>query len=211
MSLTRVVWLPLCLALAAVAQVNFDNLPAGAVPPNWTRVETASGAARLQVHRDPTAPSRPNVFEESASGPHEAGFPLLYDKVVCNDGDLSVKFRISPGRADQTAGIVFRYRDPLNYYLLNFSVDQKSIGLVRVTNGRFEPLRAHGGEPHDLRAGQWYVAKLVFRGTKVRVLFGNRQLFEVQDSRLQGSGKTGVWTQGQTKASFDDFRIDRKS
>ena len=24
-------------------------------------------------------------------------------------------------------------------------------------------------------------------------------------------GKTGVWTRGQTQASFDDFRIDRKS
>jgi hypothetical protein len=205
----------LALAGTALAQVNFDNLPAGTVPPNWTRVETHAGMARLQVHRDPSAPSRPNVFAESGSGPHDAGFPLLYDKVVCRDGDLSVKFRISPGRPDQTAGIVFRYQDARNYYLLNFSVDHKSIGLMRVNNGLSEALPARGqhdpkGFSHDLRAGQWYVAKVVFRGTKVRVLFGNRQLFEVQDSRLQGSGKTGVWTRGQTEASFDDFRIDRK-
>jgi plasmid rolling circle replication initiator protein Rep len=55
------------------------------------------------------------------------------------------------------------------------------------------------------------VAKVIFRGPHLRILFGNRKLFEVQDAKLLNAGKTGVWTSGQTQASFDDFRIDRKS
>lgn len=200
------------MASAALAQINFDNLPPGTAPPHWTPVQPGE---RLWVERDPTAPSRPNVFDQSSSGPHQAVFPLLYDSVVCRDGDLSVKFKIAGGRSDQTAGIVFRYQDQNNYYLLNFSVDHQRIRLVRVMNGQTETVRATGqvdteGFSHDLRAGQWYVTKVIFRGPHLRILFGNRKLFEVHDARLQSAGKTGVWTRGQTQASFDDFRIDGK-
>ena len=202
--------------MAAAAQVNFDNLPPGVAPPNWTRAHAVGGTVHMQVNRDPTAPSGRNVVGQRASGPRSAGFPLLYDKVVCRDGEVSVKFKIAPSRTDQTAGVVFRYQDPGNYYLLNFSVDQKSIHLVRMVNGQEESLALAGrdrgaGFHHDLRANQWYVAKVIFRGPRLQVLFGNRRLFEVQDSLLQGSGKAGVWTKGETDASFDDFRIDKKS
>jgi hypothetical protein len=209
----RVIILLGLASVTALAQINFDNLPPGTMPPHWT---PAQPGEKLWVQRDPTAPSRPNVFDQSSSGSHQAVFPLLYDAVICRDGDLSVKFKIAGGRAEQTAGIVFRYQDQNNYYLLNFSVDHKKIRLIRVMNGQLETVRAVGqvdaeGLPHDLKAGQWYVAKVIFRGPHLRILFGNRKLFEVQDAKLLNAGKTGVWTSGQTQASFDDFRIDRKS
>lgn len=203
------------LASVALAQINFDNLPAGTMPPHWTPAEP-SVQAKLRVQNDPTAPSRPNVFGQSATGSHDAVFPLLYDSVICRDGDVSVKFKIAGGRPDQTAGLVFRYHDQNNYYLLNFSVDHKKVRLVRVLNGQFQTIGTTGqqeenGISHDLQAGQWYVTKVIFRGPHLRVLLGNRKLFEVEDSQLQSPGKTGVWTRGQTQASFDDFRVDRKS
>jgi hypothetical protein len=110
---------------------------------------------------------------------------------------------------------MFRYQDPNNYYLLNFSVDRQRIWLVRTLNGQRSTMLASGqrdgsGLPHDLKAGQWYVAKVIFRGPKVRVLFGNRKLFEIDDPQFQRPGMTGVWTRGQTQASFDDFRVDKK-
>jgi hypothetical protein len=200
------------LAWPAAAQINFDNVPQGTIPPHWTRPQ---GDSRLLVQRDPTAPSRPNVFGQTGSGGHEAGFPLLYNSVTCRDGDVSVKFKIAPGKPDQTAGLMFRYQDPNNYYLLNFSVDRQRIWLVRVLNGERSILLGSGqrdgsGLPHDLKAGQWYVAKVSFRGPKVRVLFGNRKLFEIDDPQFQRAGMTGVWTRGQTQASFDDFKVDKK-
>ena len=63
------------------------------------------------------------------------------------------------------------------------------------------------GVSHDLRTGQWYVAKVIFRGNNFHVLFGNRELFDAWDDSLPTAGKTGIWTRGATAASFDDFRI----
>ena len=201
------------------ATVNFDNLKPGTLPPFWTATETGSVERALwEVRRDSTAPSRPNVFAQVSGAAGNAEFPLaIFDKVICRDGDLSVKFKIAAGaRRPKTAGIVWRYQDTKNYYLLRFSVDERNIVLFRMRNGQLRPIPVLRGRPgvigvsHDLRADQWYVVKVIFRGNNVRVLFGNRELFNAADDSLAVPGKTGLWTQGGTITSFDDFRIDRK-
>ena len=209
--------------------VNFDALKPGATPPNWSFSSTRDGAqARWEIRRDPTAPSRGNVLEQISGTPRPFDFPVaIFDKVVCRDGDLSVKFKIDGDGAAKTAGartagartagIVWRYQDRNNYYLLHFSADEKNIVLFRIRDGKAQAVPVIGSRPgsvgvaHDIRVGQWYVAKVVFRGSKVRVLFGNRRLFDVDDSAMLMAGKTGVWTKGRTMASFDDFRIDKKN
>jgi hypothetical protein len=200
--------------------VNFDNLKPRTFPPFWTATANRpQEPSRWDVLRDATAPSRPNVLVKGAGPARDSEFSLaVFDKVICRDGDLSVKFKIEAGaRRIQTAGIVWRYQDQKNYYLLHFSVEEKNIVLFRVENGQTHPVRITGakpgafGVPHDLRTGQWYIAKVSFRGNNMKVLFGNRQLFEAVDDSLPTPGKTGIWTRGATEASFDDFRIDKKA
>ena len=152
----------------------------------------------------------------SGAGSNE-DYPLaIYDRVVCRDGDLSVKFKIAANtRRVKAAGLVWRFQDPQNYYLLELSVDERNIALFRMQNGQLRPIpvaRGHGeiAVSHDLRAGQWYAAKVAFRGNAIHVFFDNRQLFDAIDSSPAVAGKTGLWTRGGTVASFDDFRIDRK-
>jgi hypothetical protein len=199
--------------------VNFDRLKPGSFPPFWTSTANRpNGAAKWEVLLDANAPSRPNVFVKIPSQVGDSDFPMaILDRVTCRDGELSVKFKIATGpRRMKTAGIVWRYQDPRNYYLLHFSVDENNIVLFRVQDGQARPIPITGGKPgsfgvhHELRAGQWYAAKVIFRGSSIRVLFDNRQLFEAMDDSLSTSGKTGVWTRGATEAAFDDFRIDRK-
>lgn len=198
--------------------VNFDNLKPGSFPPFWTATATGrSDPAQWEIRRDSTAPSSPNVFAQVSGVASIAEFPLaIFDKVICRDGDLSVKFKIgATARRLKAAGLVWRYQDPQNYYLMQFRVDERNIGLFRVQNGQLHPLPVLRGRPgdvgvsHDLRTDQWYVAKIIFRGSSFRVFFGNRQLFDSMDDSLPTAGKTGLWTRGGTVASFDDFHIDR--
>jgi hypothetical protein len=204
--------------------VNFDGVKLGVAPPNWTFVSAlGSPLPRWEVRYDPSAPSRGNVLEKLGSGAPESESPVaVFDKVVCRDGELSVKFKIDARGKGRGAGVVWRYQDPSNYYLLRFSADEKNIGVFRIRDGHSEPLqvRAEGGRAtgsagtllsHDIQLGQWYLAKVVFRGDRIRVMLGNRKLLEAVDSSMTSAGKAGVWTHGRTTASFDDFRIDKKS
>ncbi len=194
-------------------RIDFDGLRAGATPPNWV-IERA----RVQVKLDPTAPSQPNVLQLTPEQQGKDGSSLaLFNPVVCRDGDVTVKFRMGSGPSAKGAGIVWRYRDADNYYLLDFSADRKDIQLIRVKDGVALPLRISGtkvgatGVFHDLKAGQWYVARVIFRGDSIRVMLGNRKLFEAWDSGLQVAGRSGVSSRGGNGVSFDDFRIEKHS
>lgn len=205
---------------AGGVNVNFDNLKTGTFPPFWSAAATRPyDPSHWEIERDMSAPSRPNVFAQVSGVPRDVEFPMaIFDKVTARDGDVSVKFKIDQNaRRTKAAGLVWRYQDPQNYYLLRFSVNEKSIALFRVQDGQLHPIPLLVGTPrrysvsHDLRTGQWYVARVVFHGPYIQVFFGNRQLFDVEDHSLNKAGKTGLWTQGPTVASFDDFHVGRRS
>lgn len=199
--------------------VGFDTDALESVPPYWSAVHTHSGPmGDWVVRRDPSAPSRPNVLSQLSRGGARYEFEIaVFDKVICRDGDLSAKIRLRPGPGPKTAGLVWRYQDPNNFYMLHLSADQRNLVLFRVQQGKAQPVPVRGAKPgsfgvsHDVRSGVWYLARVVFRGPRVRVFLGNRLLFDATDNAIPQSGKTGLWTKGSTVASFDDFRIDKKN
>lgn len=199
--------------------VNFDSLTTGTTPPYWTATMTHTGKpAHWAVAPDPSAPSRRNVFAQLSSEGGRGRLPLaIYDRVQCRDGDLSTKFKIVRGRENATAGLVWRFQNPDNYYYLHFSADEQNIGFYHMENGHSHVIPVLSGNnrtgvvPHELHAQQWYVVRVQFKGSHVKVWFGNRKLFEAEDTSITNSGKTGLWTRGDTVAYFDDFHIDKKS
>ena len=206
--------LSLTLVSFSAENANYDAARQGQLPPGWS----APANHKWEVRSDKTAPSHPNVLQGAAGLAGESVPPLaLFDKVVCRDGDLSVKFRIDGSQHGNAAGIVWRYQDPKNYYLLSLSADDKNIVLQKILNGVPEVVATSGGKPasvgvaEDIRSGQWHVVKVAFRGPKVQVFFGNRSLFTADDSGILTSGRTGLWAKGAGGAAFDDFRIDKKS
>ena len=199
--------------------VDFDTDAAEAAPPYWSIVHTHSGpAGDWVVRRDSAAPSHPNVLSQlSRTGARFEFEVAVFDKVICQDGDLSAKIRLRPGPGVKTAGLVWRYQDPNNFYMLHLSADQRNVVLFRVQGGKAKEIPAAGAKPgsfgihHDIRSGVWYLARVAFHGSRVRVFLGNRLLFDATDSAIPEGGKTGLWTKGSTAASFDDFRIDKKN
>lgn len=199
--------------------VDFDTVAPEVAPPHWSTAHTHSGPlGDWIVHRDPSAPSRPNVLSQMARDGARYEFEIaVFDKVVCRDGDLSAKIRLRPGPGVKTAGLVWRYQDPNNFYMLHLSADQRDVVIFHVVGGKAQEIPLKGAKPgnfgvhHDVRSGVWNIARVVFRGPRIRVFLGNRLLFDATDNAIPQSGKTGLWTKGSTVASFDDFRIDKKN
>jgi hypothetical protein len=182
------------------------------LPAGWS----APAAHEWEVRSDTTAPSHPNVFQGSVAAGESVPPLAVFDKVTCLDGDLSVKFRIDGRQHGNAAGVLWRYQDPKNYYLLTLSADDKNIVLQRIHDGVASVIATSGGKPasvgvsEDIRPGQWHVIKVSFSGPKVQVFFGNRSIFTAQDSGILNPGRTGLWAKGANGAAFDDFRIDKK-
>ncbi|MGA2593233.1 MAG: hypothetical protein ABSH32_25230 [Bryobacteraceae bacterium] len=209
-------WLfSLALWGTAAQTINFDSAKPGTVPPGWTTVASLPGAPpKWEIVKDPSAPSPPYVFAQVSHDTADGSSPLaILDKANVKDGDLSVRMKPVASKEYRAAGIVWRYRDPNNYYLVRANAAENNIILYKVADGKSTPLAAKSGPPqtfgvkHPVPENQWSVLKVQFRGPLFSVYFNHRRLFQVVDSTFGQPGKVGLWTKAGSVTYFDDFRI----
>ncbi len=210
-------WLT-ALALWGTASqtINFDSAQPGSVPAGWTVAESTGVAPRWEVVKDPSAPSPPYVFAQTSHTSARSRCPLaILNKTAVKDGEVSVKVKTVSGTEDRTGGLVWRFRDPDNYYLVRANSMENTIILYKVEDGKRSPLASRGaptsyGVKHPVPLNEWNVLKVQFRGPLFSVYFNHRRLFEVQDSTFRDSGKVGLWTKADSVTYFDDFRVSGK-
>ena len=129
----------LCSSFVCFAEiVAFDSAKAGMAPTGWTVAMTHTGGApKWEILRDDSAPSKPNVLAQTSMDSTGGRFPLaIYDRATVRDGIVSVKFKAVSGRVDQGAGLVWRYRDANNYYIVRANALENNVVLYKgVQNG----------------------------------------------------------------------------
>jgi len=208
-----------CLVVRAGAEmIRFDSAKPGSLPAGWTVVMTHTGGApKWEIRQDASAPSKPNVLAQVSSDGTEGRFPMaILNRATYRDGELSVKFKTVAGRADQPAGIVWRYRDPDNYYLVRANALENNIVMYRVQDGHWVPLAPRGkpsqyyGVRHRIPAHTWSILKVSFRKSRFEVYFDHRKVFEAEDSTFAQAGKVGLWTKADSVTYFDDFQFSGK-
>jgi hypothetical protein len=208
----------LLLAVAAIGRgesINFDHATVGAVPAGWTVAMTHTGGApRWEVLRDDSSPSKPNVLAQVSTDRTAGRFPLaIWDRVSLKDRTLSVRFKAVSGSVDQGAGLVWRYSDANNYYIVRANALENNVVLYKVQNGQRVSLVPKGavsntyGVKHRVPKQIWSTLSVAFQGTIFTVSLDNERLFEVDDSTFTGAGKTGLWTKSDSVIYFDDFQI----
>ncbi len=199
---------------------SFDARGPEQVPLGWKLVNARPLApVRWEVHDDKAAPFSPKVLVlTSHQKDRRAPSLAIFEKVDLHDGDVSMDFRLDPKKRTQTVGILFRYRDPKNYYLANASADASMVSLARVEDGKttlltpVSPGMLHFCVlPHHVTAQDWNVMRVRIRGARIALFLGHRKLMEARDDSYTGSGKTGIWSRGDTVAYFDHFRVDKKN
>src|SRR5579864_8199318 len=179
----------LSCSVASAETIRFDSGMPGALPPGWTVAMThAGGEPRWQIVSDPGAPSPPYVLAQLSQDRTAGRFPLaIWSGATIRNGEVSVAFKTVSGTVDQAAGIVWRYQDPNNYYIVRANALENNIVLYKVTNGvRLSiapmgmPSRSYGVK-HDVPKGKWCTLRVVFSGSHFTVLFNGQRVFETED------------------------------
>jgi hypothetical protein len=139
----------------------------------------------------------------------------VLDAVSAKDVDLSVRFAPISGRVDQAAGLVWRYQDEDNYYIVRANALEDNVVLYKVEKGKRTdlPLKGEGrtyGKKTEVPSGQWSTLRLVAQGSLFEVSLNGQKLFDVEDSTFTGPGKVGVWTKADSVTYFDDLRVGTK-
>ncbi|MCI0525610.1 MAG: hypothetical protein L0Y75_10145, partial [Acidobacteria bacterium] len=135
-------------ATAATTTINFDSDKTGEAPKDFTTALTGQGKPGVWiVTKDDSAPQQKQVLAQTDADATRYRFPLcVYEKVSAKDADISVRFKPVSGVVDQAAGIVWRYRDKDNYYIVRANARENNVVLYKVENGRRTdlPLKGEG-------------------------------------------------------------------
>ena len=203
--------------IAQTISINFDKEKAGDAPKGFTTALTGRGKPGVWVVvKDDTAPSKSNVLAQTDADRTGYRFPVcVYDGLAVKNADISVKIKAISGKDDQGGGIVWRYRDKDNYYIVRANALEDNVVLYKVQNGKREdlPLKGEGktyGKKTKVPSGQWNALRVTAAGNLFTVYFNGAKLYEVEDGTFTDAGKVGLWTKADSVIHFDDLTITTK-
>ncbi len=204
------------LAANTFAQtITFDGDEVGRPPKGFSTALTGKGKpGNWVVMKDETAPSKPNVLAQTDMDGTSYRFPVCaFDGASAKDVEVSVKFKPVRGSGDQAAGIVWRYRDQDNYYIVRANALENNVVLYKVEKGNRTDLDPKGsglfayGKKAKVPSGQWSTLRIVVKGNLFAVYLNGEKLFDVEDNTFMAAGKVGLWTKADSYTLFDDLSI----
>jgi hypothetical protein len=203
-------WLVSLGLLASTSRVvTFDTFALGKAPPGWTVTMTNRGRPpQWEIRRDDSAATLPYVLAQVSTDSKEDRSPLaILDNLSLRDGDVSVRIKPVSGREVQSGGLVWRYQDPNNYYLVRASALEKNVGVFKVQNGKL--IRILPSVKHDVPGNGtgWSILKVSVRGNRFQVYLDHRRILQGSDNTFIGPGGVGLWTGADSVTYFDDFRV----
>ena len=178
----------LSLALSAAGaeiKIDFGDLAAGQTPTNFHAALAGGGrpgewkilmdeVPPLLAPLSPQAPvvTRRAVVAQTSADPTDERFPMLiYDGETFKDFRLTTRFKIVSGIAEQMAGVVFRFQNESNCYVIRASALGHNVRFYKVVNGvRSDPI----GPPMDVTAGAWHTLTVQCQGNQI-ILLARRQ------------------------------------
>jgi hypothetical protein len=185
---------------AAFAEtINFDGESPGALPASWRQGVTGKGSPKWSVRADPSAPSKPNVLQQSGSG----AFPwCVMPKTAVENGFVEVRFKPISGSEDQAGGVLWRWKDGDNYYVARANALENNVSLYHTTSGRRLTIKYVDA---PVPGNVWHTLRVEFSGKRIKVVLDGKTYIELEDTHIGGAGAVGLWTKADSVTAFDDF------
>jgi len=203
--------------LAQTTTIDFNNEKLGEVPSGFSTALTGRGRpGKWVVMKDPASPNQGNVLAQTDADRTDYRFPVcIYDGLSAKNVDITVKFKPVSGRGDQGAGIVWRYQNNDNYYIVRANALEGNVVLYKVENGKRTDLPLVGkgrtyGMKEKVPSGVWGTLRVVANGDLFEVYHNDKKLYEVKDQTLKEAGKIGLWTKADSVIYFDDLQVTAK-
>lgn len=147
-------------------------------------------------------------------------FAVLLDKSDRGkDFDVRVRFRIDSGKVSPAVGIVFGYAAPNQYTVLRCNQNLGDLALIQIAGPTHTTLqqtlivlpaspsaRPSAPAPTPLAPG-WHTLRLLVHDGQAHGWIDMQKRISVA-LPAGAAGSVGLWTQGNTSASFDDWTVD---
>lgn len=186
--------------------VDFNDMVSGQAPVGFSSARTGAGEPGVWLVKDDGTSNR--VLAQVSEDETDKRFPLcVFDGFSAADVNLSCRFKTIDGGVDQAAGLVARYSDEQNYYVLRANALEGNVRFYHFIAGVRTQL---GSAKLEISGEEWHDLRLNARGSHFEVFLDGNLLFAVDDSAISTAGKVGVWTKADSVTWFDDLRFTAK-
>jgi hypothetical protein len=132
-------------------------------------------------------------------------FPLcIADRPVAKNAEVELSFVVHDGRIARAAGLVLRFADPLDFYVVEADALAGSVRLLRIVNGE---RRQIAGRAMVLGTGEKQTLRIKAIDTSFSVSLDGKLLFETHDDGIATPGRFGIWSRADSLTSFGDLFI----
>jgi hypothetical protein len=198
----------------ATQKVDFSDQAVGQAPKGFEFGHTAKAGApgKWIVQADGTNKCLAQVDSDNT----RSRFPVaVVSDVTAADVDLSARVKPVSGRVDQAAGLMWRFQNEDNYYIVRANALENNVVLYKVEKGARTDLPVKGegrtyGKKVQVPSGEWSTMRVVAVGPRFEVFFNGTKLYEVEDTTFAQPGKVGFWTKADSVTQFDDLTIVTK-
>src|SRR6266849_5870913 len=185
---------------------DFESDAVGAPPAGFEFGRTGNGAEGKWVIRIEKGGNKNHVLVQESADPTDYRFPVAVLKEGSyKDVTLSVRARPLSGEVDQGFGLVWRYRDPNNYYITRCNALEDNCRIYHVAGGS---RRQFGGQNVKVAKSAWHTLKLEATRNRFVVFYHGSKVFDGTDDTFKDAGKVGLWTKADSVIEFDDFTVE---
>lgn len=191
---------------------DFEKDQAGKTPAGFTEALTGGGGpVQWRVQEVDDAPSGGKVVAQLSDDRTNARYPqLVRDDFTARDVDVSVRFKTISGEVDASGGLVFRYRDKGNFYVVRANSLEGNVVAYKTENGKRSNIGVKGkGDAYGVKVEvphrKWNTLRVIARGRLFAIYLNDRKVFEVENDTFTGAGKVGLWTKADAVTQFDDL------
>ncbi len=209
-------------AAGAEITLDFNNFPVGQTPTNFSSALAGGGEpgdwkivsdvapsafAPLMPQSTPTpTEATRSVLAQLSQDTTDEHFPmLLYDGATFKNFKMTTHFKIVSGAAEEMAGIVFRYQNASNFYVVRASALGHNVRFYKVVKG----VRGNIiGPDVDISTNAWHSLSVQCDGDQITFwLDDNLAAPPLQDTSFS-EGKIGFWTKSDSVTYFADTTIN---
>jgi hypothetical protein len=132
-------------------------------------------------------------------------FPLcIADLPVLRNASVELPFVAHEGGSARVAGLVLRFVDPQDFYVVEADALAGRVHLLSIINGERREIAG--------RDARLVVGKAVTLGVKAvdnrfDITLDGKALFEATDAGLTAPGRLGIWSRADSDTSFGDLFI----
>ena len=205
-------------ATAAEIKINFGDFPTNQSPPDfhsalagggkpgeWKIITSEVPSAFAPLTSQMPVFNRLNVLAQLNQDPTDERFPMLiYDKETFKDFKLTTQFKTVSGGLEQMAGVVFRFQNESNFYIIRASVLGNNLRFYKVVNG----LRGNIIGPElNISNGVWHTLTVQCQGNQITCWLDEHLTMSPLNDSTFSDGKIGFWTKSDAVSYFGNTTI----